>query len=122
MESVPYMYIFARNTRGNFLLPLAKHVDRFATAFKKGGLLFWFIFIFHERDLNWWVIFLQNSEAVKAKSQFFFFQDSEIIYSNQKTLNEICMKILRRIIKALIQEKDNMYENYEALNTCDSIF
>ena len=60
-----------------------------------------------------------NSEA---KSQFFFFQDSEIIYSNQKTLNEICMKILRRIIKALIQEKDNMYENYEALNTCDSIF
>ena len=65
---------------------------------------------------------LINSEAVKAKSQFFFFQDSEIIYSNQKTLNEICMKILRRIIKALIQEKDNMYENYEALNTCDSIF
>ena len=64
----------------------------------------------------------QYSEAVKAKSQFFFFQDSEIIYSNQKTLNEICMKILRRIIKALIQEKDNMYENYEALNTCDSIF
>ena len=31
-------------------------------------------------------------------------------------------EILRRITKPLIQEKDDINENYEALNACDSFF